>query len=546
MKQHSPPQSLQELKSSGVTIYGLIYCRVSSDRQATEGHGLESQEQRCREYAKLNGFIVDKVFADSASGGGEYTSRKKQVALLEYVKAHPNKVFVVIIDDISRFARDVQGHTQFKLLLREQGVELTSPNFNFENSPEGQLIETVMASVSQYHRTGNARQVIQKQLARMNLGCWPFASVRPFKMMKDANYGKILTAQYPDVEYAKEALERFANGEFLTKADACRFLAGKGYWRDNRRPEKHIDAFTYLAKSILNAGWVEYTKWGFKPIEGKHKGFISMETYEKVQKRLKREGLSNRIRKDIHPDFFARGLVLCDGCSYPFRGAYSRGRTKRYPYYVCQTHGCQFYGKSIRKDILEGQFKQLLSETALKEDVGDLVSIMFDRVWKDEVINVKTNEAIVASHKSSLEHKLEQLTEAVFGAKSPALKKIYESQMERLAKELDSPDLASVGEIDFSVPYRTALDKAKGLLKSPLEYWEKLDVREQHRLFYFIFDEKLPYTPNVGYRTDKIRTAIRLFESFVAVSSTDVEMGGVEPPCGKVARMHLPCVADLI
>ncbi|MCD8570652.1 MAG: recombinase family protein [Alphaproteobacteria bacterium] len=33
----------------------VIYCRVSSKKQATGGHGLDSQEHRCREYARAKG-----------------------------------------------------------------------------------------------------------------------------------------------------------------------------------------------------------------------------------------------------------------------------------------------------------------------------------------------------------------------------------------------------------------------------------------------------------------------------------------------------------
>ena len=34
----------------------VIYCRVSSDRQVREGHGLQGQEQRCRAYAQAHGY----------------------------------------------------------------------------------------------------------------------------------------------------------------------------------------------------------------------------------------------------------------------------------------------------------------------------------------------------------------------------------------------------------------------------------------------------------------------------------------------------------
>ncbi|MBT9161159.1 MAG: hypothetical protein DDT26_02460 [Dehalococcoidia bacterium] len=46
----------------------VIYCRVSTKRQAKEGNGLESQETRCREYASFRGHDVVRVFTDDMSG----------------------------------------------------------------------------------------------------------------------------------------------------------------------------------------------------------------------------------------------------------------------------------------------------------------------------------------------------------------------------------------------------------------------------------------------------------------------------------------------
>ncbi|MBD3754153.1 MAG: recombinase family protein, partial [Gammaproteobacteria bacterium] len=40
----------------------VIYCRVSSTKQKTEGSGLEGQEHRCRQYAAAQGYEVEAVF----------------------------------------------------------------------------------------------------------------------------------------------------------------------------------------------------------------------------------------------------------------------------------------------------------------------------------------------------------------------------------------------------------------------------------------------------------------------------------------------------
>lgn len=46
----------------------VIYCRVSTKKQAKEGNGLDSQETRCREFAKFRNYEIVRVFSDDMSG----------------------------------------------------------------------------------------------------------------------------------------------------------------------------------------------------------------------------------------------------------------------------------------------------------------------------------------------------------------------------------------------------------------------------------------------------------------------------------------------
>ena len=92
----------------------LIYCRVSSDRQKNEGNGLDSQEHRCREYARSKGYEIELVFKDSFTGGGDFMKREGMPDLLEYLEKYPHRSYVVIFDDLKRMARD----TIFYLKLR--------------------------------------------------------------------------------------------------------------------------------------------------------------------------------------------------------------------------------------------------------------------------------------------------------------------------------------------------------------------------------------------------------------------------------------------
>src|SRR5690606_29186778 len=75
----------------------VIYCRVSTKKQAREGNGLESQETRCREYAQYRGHDVTRVFKDDMSGS--LLGRPGMETMLAFLRKHRKDNIVVIIDD---------------------------------------------------------------------------------------------------------------------------------------------------------------------------------------------------------------------------------------------------------------------------------------------------------------------------------------------------------------------------------------------------------------------------------------------------------------
>lgn len=90
-------------------LTALIYCRVSSTKQKLEGSGLASQEHRCRQYAEGKGYAVEAVFPDDSSGGGDFMKRPGMRAMLAYLDAQKGTPYVVIFDDLKRFARDTES-----------------------------------------------------------------------------------------------------------------------------------------------------------------------------------------------------------------------------------------------------------------------------------------------------------------------------------------------------------------------------------------------------------------------------------------------------
>jgi DNA invertase Pin-like site-specific DNA recombinase len=161
-------------KKEETQLKAVIYCRVSSPKQKLEGSGLESQEHRCREYADMKGYDVEAVFPDDASGGGDFMKRPGMVALLSYLDAQPDKSYVVIFDDLKRFARETEMHIKLRQAFKTRGALVECLNFKFEDTPEGKFIETIIAAQGELEREQNRRQVVQKMKARVEKGYYVF------------------------------------------------------------------------------------------------------------------------------------------------------------------------------------------------------------------------------------------------------------------------------------------------------------------------------------------------------------------------------------
>jgi site-specific DNA recombinase len=86
----------------------LVYIRVSTARQATDGVSLEAQEARARVHAEKNGWAVAGVFRDEGSSGKDAIAKRQGLrSLLESSASLKAKNInaVVVVYSVSRLSR---------------------------------------------------------------------------------------------------------------------------------------------------------------------------------------------------------------------------------------------------------------------------------------------------------------------------------------------------------------------------------------------------------------------------------------------------------
>ncbi len=506
----------------------LVYCCVSSERQKNEGGGLESQEQRCSKYCLEKGYGEPvEVFRDSFTGGGDFMNRPEMRSLLEYIDSKPHISFIVVFDDLKRFARDTEFHLKLRTAFKVRNVVLECLNYNFDDSPEGVFVETLFAAQNQLDREQNRRQVIQKQKARLERGYWAFHAPKGYSMKNTDEGNKCFPNEMGMI--LKEGLEGFAYKRFVKTIELAKFLQEKGFFSKKTCTERHLETTKSLLLNPVYAGFIEYPNWDVKRIKGKHEALITEEVYEANCKRIHGEGKGGFVRQDVRDDFPLRGLVNCSACERKMTAYFSKSKTgARYPYYSCQRMKCSLRSKTIDRELIHQGFKAIVTEQKPKPDLVSIVAQMFDEVWEEEMKGVGKNTNLMTLTKMKLEEEIGKLADEAIDIENPIVKRQYQKRIEEKSIQVEEIEGFLAKQIKYVVPYRTSYEKIVGMIKNPYEIWEKGTVKQKQELFYFFFDDRITYVYKEGYRTPEKSCLYKLFDRIEAGHTVDVEMRRVE------------------
>lgn len=508
----------------------LIYCRVSSERQVNEGHGLDSQETICRDYAKRKSYQVEGVFKDEGISGSLF-DRPAMIDLLNYLDKHAKERYTIIFDDISRFARDVMVHLQLKLALEKRGATIESPNFNFDKSPIGETMEVMYAAFAQFHRKENRRQVMQKMKARLEDGYWCFCPPPGLKNVQDPIRGKVLKPHEPLASIYKETIEKYANNELFTLDEVRNYIVKK-YNELGLAKSLSINGARLILTELLYTGHMEYKPWEIEFKKGQHDGFISLETYNKVQEKLLGKTKS-ALRKDYSLDFPLRGFVLCDGCGRSMTASWNKGRNKRYPNYWCKTSWCIYHNKSINKVRIEADFETLLKGVKPPGEVFELAKEIFIEQWYKAKQNNSDQASRTNQELKEIDIQINNYLKRVTKTNSLELISLYENEVKKLIEKKKETHLKSTRKLFDDRDFGSAVNTVINILKEPVKTWKSDGMELKRNILNMYFEKRLSYKKGYGFGTADLTLPIKLMNESQGSKNNLVEMSGIEPESEK-------------
>jgi len=480
----------------------VIYARVSDPKQASvRGDGLHSQEQACRAYADRRGLTVAEVFTDTVTG-----AKRDRVGFrnaMAFIKK--NRGAILIVDHPNRLARDLFGHLMVRDEIEEIGGQLESPNMEFKNDSASRLKEHVVASVSEYQRSHNAEQTLSRMKSRSEQGYWTLQAPVGFRYQQVRGRGKVLVRNEPVASVVQEALEGYAFGRFETQADVMRFLQSNPLFPKDSSGIVRNQRVAVLLRQCLYAGYIEMPRWGISLRPAQHEPLISFQTYQRIQDRLN-GGIYAPRKRNVNEDFPLRGFVMCADCGTPLTACWSKGRTAKHPYYLCPNKrgACPSYGKSIRREVLEGEFEQILENLTPSEPLVRVVTRMFKDLWQRRLSQTQDEVKALNAKLAKVEQDAAKLLDRILDATLPSVIAAYEKRIESFEREklVIREKIADSGKPRLS--YDQALRTAFAFLENPQKLWDSGNLDMRRTVLKLAFGSKLEYRRNEGLRTPNL------------------------------------------
>jgi len=132
----------------------VAYHRTSSaSNVGADKDSQRRQAEAVESYTKGRYYIVASFYDAAVSGADPVDARPGFAELLAYCEAH--QVNVVLVENASRFARDLAVQLTGHALLRARGIELIpvdAPTYFTDPSPTAELVRQILGAVSQFEK----------------------------------------------------------------------------------------------------------------------------------------------------------------------------------------------------------------------------------------------------------------------------------------------------------------------------------------------------------------------------------------------------------
>jgi len=505
----------------------VIYLRVSTPSQVNtdydpEGISIPAQRKACKRKAEEMNLSIIREYVEPGRSATRMDQRPVFRQMLDEIKSERD-VDYVIVYELSRMNRNRVDDAIVLMNLRKYGVTLVSATESIDDSPVGQLVHGLLATVNEFRSSKEGADIRYKmgEKARKG-GTLGLAPLGYLNVREDFEGREVRSVAIDDerAPFVKLAFELYATGEYTIQRIAEELNERGLRGRRGRRPAGPVSK-AKVATMLRNPYYCGIIVYDGELYRGRHEPLISEELFEKVQQVFDtRATAGERHRKFSH---YLKGSVWCglchrDGENNRLVLQHARGNGGEYLYFYCAKKtrgGCSSHYEHTERieDAVERRY----------------ATVHFDP-WFSAAVRAKLHETL-ADQTSAAELLRDQIT-----ARLTKLDK-QEENLYDLASEHDGPKdklrsrlnkiatertrlQEALDETDDSLAIGAAtIDAALKLLDNPLELYRQSGPKFRRTLNQAIFDKLYVYQDEV---TDHV-----LREPFADLIEAQIKVGAM-------------------
>ena len=380
----------------------IIYCRVSTEEQAKEGYSLDAQEKFCRRFAENNNYSISNVYRDEGKSGTTI-NRPALQEMLSFCQEEKG-ISAVLVQETDRLARSTGVHITIKTILQNADVRLISvAQPMLDDSPEGNMIDTIIASVNQFQSDLNSRKTKKGMQEKFDSGWWPGLAKLGY-INKEKNGKRIIENDPEKWHLVKEGLELYLTGNYPASKISS-ILYEKGLLsRQGKKVSK-----TIMINVLRDPFYAGIMKWKGQGKEGRHQAMITIDQHKAILEVIAKH---NRYacRERIH-NFLLRGFIYCDICGKRYIG--EKHKNRNFGHYHCMLNGKMHSnkGQNIEIKTLEKMVEKHFEKIRLSEEFINLIIEKVKAIYENKKKEIKNDKRVLLNQKMALELKKETAEE---------------------------------------------------------------------------------------------------------------------------------------
>ncbi|MFC1663419.1 recombinase family protein [Patescibacteria group bacterium] len=368
----------------------LIYTRVSTEEQANDSHhSLDAQKNIC---TKTCNDLKYKIVGTYKDAGKTATNMKRDGLKDLLIKCEEDpSINVVVVQDTDRIARNTKDHLTIKALLQKADVKLVSASQpSIDDSAEGNMIDTIIASVNQFQSDLTSRKTTKGLEEKVRKGGWPLEAPLGYKNVTDSKGNKTVLIDKKVAHLITEAFKLYSSGNYSVNK-LIEILHKKGL-RSKRGKQIRNNKMNWVLKNRFYIGEVN---WKGIKTNGLHKPIVSEKVFEAVQQVIAEH--NHKASRKRKYDYLLSGYLYCTECGSRLTG--ETHPNKNASYYRCVNkvgHADKFSRIENIESQVENKFKTIQFPEEFINLVIDKVKLLFDEKKKDierkkrELINQRT------------------------------------------------------------------------------------------------------------------------------------------------------------